>query len=143
MFVAIERADGGVSVMDLVPGADPQAEVEKWAETADPAWLPVSGYREVRAEDVPQDRTFRRAWKVDGKSVAVDIEKARALAHDMRRAARAKDFAPHDEIIAKRIPGADEAAAEAARTAIRRRYDAMQKAIDAAKTAEDLKEALK
>jgi hypothetical protein len=60
----------------------------------------------------------------------------------MRRSARAEEFAPHDEVIAKQIPGADAAAAEAARQAIRNKYVAIQDNIDSAKTPDEIKTAL-
>ena len=74
--------------------------------------------------------------------IRIDITKAKAIAHDMRRQARAAEFAPHDEVIAKRIPGTAEADAEAARAAIRAKYAAMQTAIDAASTPDEIKAAL-
>ena len=74
--------------------------------------------------------------------IRVNVEKAKAIAHDMRRAARAAEFAPHDEVIAKRIPGVAEAEAEAARAAIRAKYADMQVAIDAAATPDEIKVAL-
>ena len=37
--------------------------------------------------------------------ITVNINKAKAIAHDVRRAKRAEEFAPLDEIIAKQIPG--------------------------------------
>lgn len=75
-------------------------------------------------------------------SIIVNIEKAKAIAHDKRRFARAKEFAPFDEIIAKQIPGNDAIAAEAARQAIRAKYAGMQVAIDAATDVPRLKAAL-
>jgi hypothetical protein len=74
--------------------------------------------------------------------IRVNVEKAKAIAHDMRRAARAAEFAPHDEVIAKRIPGTVEAEAEAARAVIRSKYAAMQTEIDAAATPDEIKTAL-
>jgi hypothetical protein len=74
--------------------------------------------------------------------ITINVEKAKAIAHDMRRAARAAEFAPHDEVIAKRIPGVAEADAEAARAAIRAKYAAMQDQIDAASTPDEVKAAL-
>ena len=64
--------------------------------------------------------------------ITVNISKAKDIAHELRRAARAAEFAPHDELIARRIPGADDAAAEAARVSIRAKYAAVQAAVDAA-----------
>lgn len=74
--------------------------------------------------------------------IRINIDKAKAVAHDMRRAKRAEEFAPHDEVIAKRIPGTAEADAEAARQAIREKYAAIQTEIDTASTPDEIKAAL-
>lgn len=74
--------------------------------------------------------------------IRVNVEKAKDIAHNMRRAARAAEFAPYDRVIAAQIPGADAAAAEEARAAIRAKYAAMQDAIDAAATPDEIKLAL-
>jgi hypothetical protein len=58
----------------------------------------------------------------------------------MRRAARAEEFKPYDEAIAKQIPGTD--GAEIARQAIREKYAAVQADIDAAETPDEIKAAL-
>jgi len=74
--------------------------------------------------------------------IRVNVEKAKAIAHDMRRQMRSAEFAPHDDAIAKRLPGTVEAEAEAARAAIRLKYAAMQTEIDAAATPDEIKTAL-
>lgn len=74
--------------------------------------------------------------------IVVNIDKAKTIAHDMRRAARAEEFKPHDEVIMKQIPGVDAQAAEAARQAIREKYAEIQEQIDAAATPEEIKAAL-
>lgn len=71
--------------------------------------------------------------------IIVNIDKAKQIGHDMRRAARAKEFAPLD--IKATIP-TEAAAAEAERQKIRNRYALMQTAIDAAATPEAIKAAL-
>jgi hypothetical protein len=71
--------------------------------------------------------------------ISISIDKAKAIAHDRRRAARAKEFAPLDVKVT--IPGEQEAA-EAARQEVRQRYAVMQTAIDAAVTVEEIKAAL-
>lgn len=73
--------------------------------------------------------------------IIINIDKAKAIGHDMRRAARAAEFAPYDEAIAKQIPGQMEGA-EAARQAIREKYAAIQTAIDAAATPDQIKAAM-
>lgn len=74
--------------------------------------------------------------------VKVSIEKYRAIAHDIRRAAREKEFAPLDDIIAKQIPVKDAAEAEAARQVVRDKYTEIQTAIDFAETPEQIKSVL-
>lgn len=71
--------------------------------------------------------------------IVINIDKAKAIAHDIRRAARAAEFAPLD--VQATIPAAA-AQAEAARQAIRERYADMQDAIDAASTLNEIKAAL-
>jgi hypothetical protein len=72
-------------------------------------------------------------------TIRIDIDKAKQVAHEWRREARADEFAPYDEIIMKQIPGADQQEAEAARQEIRNRYAALQVQIDGAQTVEELK----
>lgn len=74
--------------------------------------------------------------------ISINIGKAKAIAHDRRRAKREEEFAPHDAVIAKRIPGKTEAEAEAARAAIRTKYEGIQAAIDAATTPSAIKAVL-
>lgn len=64
--------------------------------------------------------------------IAINIEKAKGIAHDRRRAARSAEFAPHDDVIAKQIPGVVAAEAESARQAIREKFAVVQEQIDAA-----------
>ena len=73
--------------------------------------------------------------------ITINITKAKSIGHDMRRAARAEEFKPFDEAIAKQIPGASEGA-ETARQAIREKYAAIQTSIDAATTPDEIKAAL-
>ena len=73
--------------------------------------------------------------------IKINVDKAKAIGHDMRRVARAEEFKPFDEAIAKQIPGASEGA-ETARQAIREKYAAIQTDIDAAATPEEIKAAL-
>lgn len=71
--------------------------------------------------------------------IRVNLDKAKQIAHDMRRSTRAAEFAPLDVKVT--IPGEAEAA-EAARQAIRDKYAAMQAQIDAASTPDAIKAAL-
>ena len=126
---------GGVSVIIPAPGATLE-QVIKAVPTG-------AHYEVVDADAIPSDRTFRNAWYHDTtpepQKVGVDIVKAQDIAHEKRRAKRAEEFAPHDEVIMKQIPGVDAAEAEAARTAIRAKHDAIQAEIDAAADHSELK----
>lgn len=68
--------------------------------------------------------------------IVVNLDKAKQIAHEKRRAARAVEFAPLD--IEATIP-AKAAAAETARQAIRDKYATIQTNIDAAQTVGELK----
>jgi hypothetical protein len=74
--------------------------------------------------------------------IKINLDKAKAIGHDMRRLKRADEFQPYDKIIAAQIPGNDFAQAEAARQAIREKYAIMQNEIDAAQTTDQIKSAL-
>lgn len=71
--------------------------------------------------------------------IKINIDKAKDIAHDIRRAARAEEFAPLD--IKATIPS-EAAAAEIARQAVRDKYAAAQANIDAATTPSDIKAVL-
>lgn len=72
--------------------------------------------------------------------IVINIDKAKSIAHDVRRAKRAEEFAPLD--IQATIPMFAEAA-EAQRQEVRDKYAAMQTAIDSASTTDQLKEIIK
>lgn len=74
--------------------------------------------------------------------ITVNISKAKEIAHDIRRAARAIEFSPLD--IKATIPSEAEEAEEAeeARQIVRDKYRAMQSAIDASDTCDAIKAAL-
>ncbi len=76
-------------------------------------------------------------------SIIINLEKAKAIGHNIRRQKRAEEFAPYDDVIAKQIPGkytAEEA--EAKRQEIRFKYALIQDVIDGANTPDEIKAAL-
>ena len=103
---------------------------------------PDGVYAIVTADAIPADRTFRGAWVYTPDGIEIDLARAKAIAHDIRRRRRADELAPHDRVISLRIPGASADQAEAARAAIRARYVIIESAIDAATTMDEIKEAL-
>ena len=68
--------------------------------------------------------------------IAVNLNKAKAITHDARRAARTAEFAPLD--VKATIPS-EAVAAEEARAVIRTKYAEMQTAVDTAADVATLK----
>ena len=99
-------------------------------------------YEIVDEADIPADRFFRNAWTMGDCCIEQDLDRCKEIGHDIRRAQRAEEFKPFDEVIMKQIPGADAAVAEEARQAIREKYSDVQDAIDAAETPDDINAAL-
>ena len=133
--IIYQNESGGVAV--IIPTGE--LSIEEVAAKDVPEGV---AYEIVEDDAIPSDRTFRNAWVANGAAVDVDLDQAKSIGHDKRRAARAEEFKPHDEVIMKQIPGADAVVAEAARAAIRTKYEQVQTAIDAATTPEDIKTAL-
>jgi hypothetical protein len=75
--------------------------------------------------------------------IQINIEKAKSIAHDVRRLAREKEFAPLDKSISAQIPGTDFVALENERAGIRQKYSVIQLDIDSANTADQIKTAAK
>lgn len=95
MMHIIRRADGGVSILQMLDDADFAEEFDKWKAVADPAWLPAA-ITIVDDDEVPADRTFRNAWTHDGKTFGVDISKAQEVVKQRLREARAPKLAALD-----------------------------------------------
>jgi hypothetical protein len=74
--------------------------------------------------------------------ITTNLDKAKAIGHELRRAQREAEFAPFDAIIMKQIPGNSAAEAEASRQAIREKYADIQAAIEAAVELAEIKAAL-
>ena len=71
--------------------------------------------------------------------ITINIDKAKTIAHEKRRAARSDEFKPLD--IKATIP-AQATQAEAERQAVREKYAQMQADIDAAQTLDQIKAAM-
>lgn len=108
--IAISRPDGGVSIMQFITaqkrnGADPG-----WTREASPeninaeiakAGIPSTGWRIIDDSEIPQDRSFRDAWKDEGGRLAIDPEKAAAIdeKRKLAEAVRAAEKAQHDALV--------------------------------------------
>ena len=75
--------------------------------------------------------------------IKINLTKAKDICHKIRRQERAKEFAPLDDMIANRIPGATFEDVEAKRQAIRDKYAAIQSEIDSASSVASLDAILK
>ncbi len=72
--------------------------------------------------------------------IVINLDKAKAIAHDVRRELRSREFDPLDTLIMKQIPGTDVAAVEAQRQLIRDKYAIMQDSINSAESPDQLKQ---
>lgn len=70
--------------------------------------------------------------------ITINTNKAKEISHNIRREARAKEFAPLDEVIMKRLPETDFDVIEAERQLVRDKYAAIQNDIEQAESADDL-----
>ena len=74
--------------------------------------------------------------------VIINVEKAKLIAHGIRRTKREEEFAPLDAIIMKQIPGNSLVEAEASRQVVRDKYATMQADINSATTVDEIKSIL-
>jgi hypothetical protein len=130
--IIYQTPEGGVAV--IIPAESVELALKDVPDGVD--------YEIVYKDAIPSDRFFRNAWVKGDCCVDLDLDKCKAVGHDIRRAARAEEFLPFDEVIAKQIPGKDAAQAEEARQTIRNKYTEVQDAIDAAESPEEIKAAL-
>lgn len=75
--------------------------------------------------------------------ISINLEKARNIAHSVRRKMRDEEMKPFDDIIAKQIPGNSFQQTESQREVIRKKYEAVQRKIDSASSAQELENILK
>ena len=127
--------EGGVIV--IVPSGELSIEEVAAKDVPDGVAFEI-----ITTNEIPSDRTFRGAWVMGDCCIDQDLDKCKAIGHDKRRAARAEEFAPYDEMIAKQIPGVSAIEAEASRQVIRDKYNDVQNAINIAKTPDEIKAAI-
>jgi hypothetical protein len=126
--IIFQNDNGGVSV--CIPTGE--ISIESVLEKDCPAEAKI-----VDRSSLPEaDNYFFDAWEMDAASVTVNLDKAKNIAHEVRREKRSAEFAPLD--IKATIPS-EAVAAEAARQAIRDKYAAIQTEIDTAPSVNELK----
>lgn len=70
--------------------------------------------------------------------ITINFDKAKGICHEKRRAKRAEEFEPFDEIIMKQIPGKSATDAEKERQKIRDKHSTIQVSIEASTSVDDL-----
>lgn len=129
--IIYELPGGAVSV--VIPATNCGLSIEEIADKDVPAG---SAFDIIEAADLPADRLFRGAWEKSGPRVVEGIDKSKEIAHGIRRAKRAAEFAPLD--IEATVP-AKAVQAEAGRQVIRDKYAAIQTEIDAKGSPDELR----
>lgn len=105
-------------------------------------------FQKVEHDSLPSP-VLRRAWKLEGRSVAVDVEKAKPVAHEIRRERRERVMAYNLSVIEKAalgIPlkaGEDAAKAKTQNDTYKKQVDDLaQTEIDAATSDQEILAAL-
>lgn len=107
-LVAIQMPDGSVPIMHFIlndfkgvrcEGTDEEIEreVRKITGTAAISW------KRIDVKDIPFDRSFRNAWRFDGKEFSVHMPTAREIHRERMRRARAPKLAELDVQLMKAI----------------------------------------
>lgn len=134
---AITMNDGSVAVMQTVGDVKCEDEIVKWPERER---LKAVAWTEIDPSSIPGDRTYRNAWRLEGKAIGHDMTKAREIHRFKMRRARA-DLLAKADVEYMRADEAGDAAAKA-RTAAHKqalRDVTADPAIEAAATIEELK----
>ncbi len=132
-LIVFTREDGGVSVVNPVDGIP----LERIIERAVPKGF---AYSIVDESEVSTDRTFRNAWKFDGRKIEVDMPKARELVKEKLRQQRAPLLAALDIEFMQALEGSDAAKAKDIKDRKQKLRDVTAHPdIEKAKTPEDLK----
>jgi len=89
---AFENKDDGVSVIHPAPKSRRQDETEEqWlARIFDKATPEGAIFKDIDISAIPDDRTFREAWELNGDVISVNMPKARVIHMDRIRMLRNK-----------------------------------------------------
>ena len=101
-MIAISCTDGSVAVMQFVtkqqahendPGWSREATAENIDAEIAKSQISAVGWRLMALGEIPQDRTFRNAWKDGTGKIDVDMPKAREIWRSRMRVVRVRRFA--------------------------------------------------
>lgn len=127
------EANNAVSVIIPFPAYLEDHTIEDVAKKDVPIGKP---YRIVDKSELPTHMVFRRAWEY--QPLQTNHEKAKEIAHEIRRQRREIEFAPLDDLISKKIPNIDYEKVEADRQKIRDKYAEIQASIDSCDDTDEL-----
>ncbi len=130
----VYATDDGIAV--IVPSPDCGLSIDDIAAKDVPIG---ASYSVFDSSEIPEDRTFRGAWEINGNTISESLVKAKMIAHEKRREKRSKELAPLD--IEATIP-MKAAAAEAQRQSIRDKYADVQINMDGAQDTTELRSIL-
>lgn len=126
--ILYSNPDGTLAIVVPAPGAEMEEVLRAVPASAE--------WREVHMDDLPEDRTFRGAWKTD---LTVCMEAARGIHRDRLRAERAPELAALDVAYVRALEGGKQSEVDAVVDRKRALRDApANPAIDAAETPEEL-----
>ena len=140
-FVTHEyRADGRIAWSQDTAPETVAAEIARASLSFDPEKVPVVGWRFVDLGDIPEDRTYRNAWRDRSGQIVHDMVHARVLHRDLLREWRAPRLAELDTAYLR----ADETNNEALKAQIAQEKRQLRDMptdprIEAAQTIEELK----
>ena len=161
-LIAVARVDGSVSIVSfatqgrgnvLPAGAEWVNEARGiWERKAHDPNITVElaravpdaiGWQRITEADIPKDRTFRDALKLDGKTLKHDIAKAREKARQIVRHMRSDAMPMLDVRFSRALADGDKAAIKAVEAERQKWRDApASPAIESAKTTDELKAVL-
>lgn len=157
VFVAITCQDGSVAIMQYVTKQQRTLVKDDAGNFIDPGWTREASAENINAEiaksninavsweiinpeDVPTDRTFRNAWKMAGKKLDIDMDKAREMTKERLRAERAPLLAAQDAEFMKALESGDKTRMDKVAAEKQKLRDiTASPALAAAKTPDDLK----
>lgn len=91
---------------ELVPAPDMADEIKRWRRENEAG---VTSVREIAEADIPDDASFKEAWRDDGEKVVVDMSTARAIHMDRIREARDRELAALDFETMRAVGAGDDA----------------------------------
>lgn len=141
MPIAIQRTDGGVSIMYLLENVKVADEVKKWEESSG---FKAASYASIEENEINSlDSEYRDAWTIEGGTLRISMPKACPIFIGKIRVKRDAALAKLDIEVSKAIAKGETSKAaelEAKRQALRDITDTYKSQIEEASTLKALKD---